>query len=288
MNTGKLSKLAAQLSILLIDCPDQKGLVHKITGAILDSNLNIVSNGEFVDQESNRFFMRTELDGSVDGPELMEKLRSFLPVNTNIRLSKREKKSVIIMASGEPFCLGDLLLRQANQELPLTIPVVISNHPNLAQLAAKFSVPFECISHEGKSREEHESAILERIDHFQPDYIVLAKYMRILTPGFVSGFPNRILNIHHSFLPAFAGAKPYHQAFQRGVKIIGATAHFVNQDLDEGPIISQDILHVDHTHSALDMAQAGRDVEKIVLARALNLVLEERVFVCGNKTVIFS
>jgi formyltetrahydrofolate deformylase len=151
----------------------------------------------------------------------------------------------------------------------------------------KFGVSFHHIGHEGKSREDHEDELTQALDAYSPEYVVLAKYMRILSPAFIARFPHRIVNIHHSFLPAFVGAKPYEKAYKRGVKIIGATAHFVDDNLDEGPIIAQSVIPVTHTHSASDMAQAGKDVEKIVLARALKLVVEDRVFVSGNKTVIF-
>ncbi len=164
---------------------------------------------------------------------------------------------------------------------------VISNYDILQPLVEKFNIPFHHISHVDRSREEHEQEILDMINNYNPEYLVLAKYMRILTGSFIDRFSSRIINIHHSFLPAFMGAQPYRQAFERGVKIIGATAHFVTQDLDMGPIIAQDILPVDHTYSPEDMAQAGHDVEKIVLAKALKMVLEERVFLHKNRTVVF-
>lgn len=153
-------------------------------------------------------------------------------------------------------------------------------------LVERFDIPFELVSHEGLSRNEHDQKMADAIDAYQPDYVVLAKYMRVLTPEFVARFPNKIINIHHSFLPAFIGARPYHQAYERGVKIIGATAHYVNDNLDEGPIIMQDVIHVDHTYTAEDMMRAGRDVEKNVLSRALYKVLAQRVFVYGNRTII--
>jgi formyltetrahydrofolate deformylase len=171
--------------------------------------------------------------------------------------------------------------------LNVTIQAIISNHDSLKELARKFDVKFHHITHESKSREEHENQLMETIQSYNPDYLVLAKYMRILSKDFIAAFPNRIINIHHSFLPAFVGAKPYEKAYKRGVKIIGATAHFVDETLDEGPIIAQNVIPVSHSHNATDMAQAGKDVEKIVLAKALKLVSEERVFVSGNKTIIF-
>ncbi len=272
---------------LLIDCPDQKGLVHRITGILLGHALNIVSNGEFVDSERKHFFMRTEFAGPCNQDVVVGELREILPADATIRLSRQEKKRLVVMVTREPHCVGDLLLRHAYGELNAEISAIIGNHSILEPLARRFEIPFQCLSHEGLSREAHEERIFDALSNWSPDFIVLAKYMRILTPAFVDRYPSRMLNIHHSFLPAFAGASPYRQAAERGVKIIGATAHFVTGNLDEGPIIAQDVIPVDHTHSAASMAQAGRDVEKVVLARALKLVLEERVFVSGNRTVLF-
>jgi formyltetrahydrofolate deformylase len=180
-----------------------------------------------------------------------------------------------------------LLIRNSFNELDVTIKCVISNYQNLEDLVQKFDIPFHFISHDDRKRDEHENDVLSTLERYRPELIVLAKYMRILSPKFVSRFANRIINIHHSFLPAFAGANPYVQAYDRGVKIIGATAHFVNDSLDEGPIIAQSVIPVAHTHSSREMAQAGKDVEKIVLARSLNLVLSDRVFVYRNRTIIF-
>ncbi|MDX1617466.1 MAG: formyltetrahydrofolate deformylase [Balneolaceae bacterium] len=273
--------------VLLIDCPDEKGLVHKITGVLYDHDLNIVSNQEFVDAGSNYFFMRT----AYEGPELPEtitaELERALPASAHIRHASVGHRSVVLMATREPHCLGDLLLRHSYGEIPAEIKAVVSNHENLRPLTEAFNIPFHHISHEGKSREQHEKELLDLLEDLAPDYLVLAKYMRIFTEEFIGHFPNRIVNIHHSFLPAFTGASPYRQAFERGVKIIGATAHFVTEKLDEGPIIAQDVIPVTHSHTAGEMAQAGRDVETIVLARALRLVLEERVFIHHNRTVVF-
>ncbi|MCD3082131.1 formyltetrahydrofolate deformylase [Salmonella enterica subsp. enterica serovar Enteritidis] len=191
-----------------------------------------------------------------------------------------------IMVTKEAHCLGDLLMKANYGGLDVEIAAVIGNHETLRSLVERFEIPFELVSHEGLTREEHDTKMADAIDAHQPDYVVLAKYMRVLTPGFVARFPNKIINIHHSFLPAFIGARPYHQAYERGVKIIGATAHYVNDNLDEGPIIMQDVIHVDHTYTAEDMMRAGRDVEKNVLSRALYQVLAQRVFVYGNRTII--
>lgn len=273
--------------ILLIHCPDQPGLVHNITGVLYRHHLNIISNGEFVEKDNNYFFMRTEFSGTSDPDVLRKELTEVLPASANMRLTARQKKDIVIMVTREYHCLSDLLVRHAFGELDAHIRAVISNHNNLEELTQKFNIPFHHLPHENLSREEHEQQLLKVLASYKPDLIVLAKYMRVLTADFVSQFTNRIINIHHSFLPAFIGAHPYQQAYDRGVKIIGATAHFVNNNLDEGPIIAQNVIPVAHTHSAKEMAQAGRDVEKIVLARSLKLVLEERVFVFKNKTVIF-
>lgn len=192
------------------------------------------------------------------------------------------------MVTKESHCLGDILIRYEAGELDANIIGVVSNYDLLKPLVEKFDIPYYCVSHEGLDREEHEAKVLECLSQFEDiDYIVLAKYMRILTPNFVNAYQDRIINIHHSFLPSFIGANPYKQAYERGVKIIGATAHFVNNDLDEGPIISQDVINVNHDHSWKDMQRSGRDVEKITLSRALKLALEDRIFVYKNKTVIF-
>ncbi len=273
--------------IVLIDCPDQKGLVYNITKVIYGLGLNIISNQEFVDAASGYFFMRTVVDGSHPAESFKKKLADLLPDEANIRLSNYQKKPVVILATKEPHCLGDLLLRNADGELPCDVKAVISNHSHLRRLTESFDIPYYHISADGCTREEHEDQILNCLEDYNPKYLVLAKYMRIFTPRFINYYPNRIINIHHSFLPAFVGASPYQQAFERGVKIIGSTSHFVTENLDEGPIIMQDVIPVNHTFTAKDMAQAGRDIEKIVLAKSLKLVLEDRVFIFKDKTIVF-
>lgn len=274
-------------TILLIACQDRKGLIYLITKILFEHDVNIISNGEFVEKETNSFFMRSEIAGSLPEKDILEELRAVLPSGAFIQLLKKRKKDIVILATKESHCVGDLLMRHHSNSLQANIRAVISNHDVLKELVEKFGVPFHQIAHEGKSREDHEHELTQALDAYKPEYVVLAKYMRILSPAFIARFPHRIVNIHHSFLPAFVGARPYEKAYKRGVKIIGATAHFVDDNLDEGPIIAQSVIPVTHTHSASDMAQAGKDVEKIVLARALKLVVEDRVFVSGNKTVIF-
>lgn len=273
--------------ILRIDCSDEKGLVHKITGVLFFNNLNIERTDEFVDVENNLFFMRVAFSGNCDANKVEDGLRSILPNNANIDFTIKRVKDVVILVTKEHHCLSDLLIRNQFRDLDFNILAVIGNHETLRELAEKFTIPFHFLSAEHLTREIHEKQMEEIINGYAPDYLILAKFMRILTPSFSEKFRNKIINIHHSFLPAFVGANPYKQAYQRGVKIIGATAHFVTDDLDEGPIIFQDITRVNHTKNAQEMAQAGRDVEKIVLAKALRLVLEDRIFIHGNKTIIF-
>ena len=272
---------------VLIDCDDAKGLVYKISKVFYDRDLNIDNNREFVDKEHNRFFMRTVVTGLFEIDELLAALKAVAPQDAHIRVIIPSDKKIVILATKESHALGDILIRHASGELGADIECVIANHDTLKALVERFDIPFFHISAEGLSREEHESKVMECIDKHEFDYMVLAKYMRILTPTFVKAYPQKIVNIHHSFLPAFIGANPYKQAFERGVKIIGATAHFVTDDLDEGPIIAQDVIPVNHRLSWKDMQRAGRDGEKIVLSRALSLVLHDRIFVNGNKTVIF-
>ena len=272
---------------VLIDCQDAKGLVYRISKVFFDNDLNIDNNREFVDKAAEKFFMRTVVTGQFEPHELEEELREVLPANADLHVILPKRKKIILMVTKESHALGDILIRHADGELEADIEAVIGNHNVLEELVRKFNIPFFHVSAEGYSREEHEEHIVQLIDQMDFDYIVLAKYMRILTPAFVGRYEKKIINIHHSFLPAFIGANPYKQAYERGVKIIGATAHFVTNDLDEGPIISQDVIPVNHRFSWQDMQRAGKDGEKIVLSRALNLVLHDRVFVHGNKTIIF-
>ncbi|AXX94998.1 formyltetrahydrofolate deformylase [Arcobacter ellisii] len=272
--------------ILLIDTEDSKGLVYNISKVLFANNLNIEQNAEYVDPETKKFFMRSIISGKVSKNILLKELTEVLPAGASIKLNKKEKKDVVILATKESHVLGDLLIRYIAGELNANIKAVIANHDHLKELVEKFNIPFTSISAEGMSREEHEDKMIAKISEYEPELIVLAKYMRILTPKFVETFPKKVLNIHHSFLPAFIGANPYKQAHERGVKIIGATAHYVTNDLDEGPIIFQDVVRVDHSYSWEDMRNAGRNVEKIVLSNAFELLLNDRVFVHGNKTVI--
>lgn len=273
--------------VVLVDCSDQKGLVHKITGVLYRHGLNVEHQDEFVQQSSKHFFMRTEVSGTTEPEKIRQEIKSTLPKDANVCVRPRGGKNIIILATKEPHCLGDILLRHSYGELEANISAVISNYPELERLVSRFDVPYYLVPHETSTREEHERRVRHIVEEYAADFLVLAKYMRILSRDFVEAFPARIVNIHHSFLPAFAGAKPYQQAFDRGVKIIGATAHFVTDCLDEGPIIAQEVIPVDHTKTVLDMKKAGRNVEQLVLANALKLVLEDRVFVHRNRTIVF-
>ncbi|QIW15994.1 formyltetrahydrofolate deformylase [Pasteurellaceae bacterium RH1A] len=272
--------------ILLTECPDDTGLVAKITNICYKHQLNIIKNSEFVENENRRFFMRTELQGIFNDQTLLADLKAALPQGSQYQLVAEKRKRIVILVTKEAHCLGDILMKTYYGGLNVEIAAVIGNHDNLRSLTERFDVPFHLVSHEGLSRVEHDKLLAEKIDQYAPDYIVLAKYMRVLNPEFVARYPNRVVNIHHSFLPAFIGAKPYQQAFERGVKIIGATAHFINNELDQGPIIMQNVINIDHTYTADAMMKAGRDVEKTVLSRALDLVLADRVFVYQNKTIV--
>ena len=276
--------------ILLTECSDGVGLIAKVTGACFKYNFNVIRQDQYASHEDKKFFMRSVLEGDFSVSEnFLAEVKSNLPADAKVRLNDAQaRRKLAVLVTKEAHCLGDLLMKSYSGALNADIVMVAGNYPDLGDLAAKFNVPFHCISHEGISREEHEEQMCRLIDSYNPDYVVLAKYMRILSPKMVAHFPlGKLINIHHSFLPAFIGAKPYQQAFDRGVKIIGATAHFVTDNLDEGPIIEQDVIKVNHRYSAQSMARAGRDVERLVLMRALNKILADKVFIHSNKTVVF-
>jgi len=277
--------------ILLVDCPDAVGLIHRITGVLQSRQLNIEANHEFVDATTRHFFFRAEVtpaDGTTPDAELCSAVLAVLQAGARVRVTRDERRPIVVCATREPHCLGELLLLDAIGELPGRIVGVVSNHDVLRGLVERFGVPFAHVPHDTVERGPHEAAIAAAIDAHHPEYVVLARYMRILSPAFVARYAGRMINIHHSFLPAFAGASPYRQAFARGVKLIGATAHFVTTELDAGPIIAQDVTAVDHSDTPERMAQAGSDVEKLVLARAVRLVLEERVFVHDGRTIVMA
>ena len=276
--------------IVLVDCPDEVGLIHRITGVLQALRLNIDTNHEYVDAAQGWFFFRAEVTpaaGPVAAADLERFLIAALPAGATVRVTRDAVRRIVVCATREPHCLGELLLLASCGDLPVQIEAVVANHDCLRGLVERFDVPFHHVPHEGISREDHETALFGEIRRYAPEYVVLARYMRVLSAGAIGHYADRIVNIHHSFLPAFAGASPYKQAHERGVKLIGATAHFVTAELDAGPIIAQDVIPVSHADTPQRMAQAGRDVEKLVLARAVRLVAEERVFLHGRRTVIF-
>jgi formyltetrahydrofolate deformylase len=272
--------------IVIIQCKDRVGLVADISRILSEAQLNIVSMREHVDKAESRFFMRLEVDGIAEELQLKEQMEKILPEGAIIHVNPVPDKKIVVMVTKEYHCLADILVRNNFGTLGATVLCVIGNHSILQQICDRFGIPFFLIPYHD-DKEVSEQEIISKINAYNPDYVVLAKFMRILSPAFVKNFSNRIINIHHSFLPAFAGASPYKQAFERGVKLIGATAHFVTDDLDEGPIIAQQIIPVNHSYTAADMVKSGKEIETAVLAKALRLVLNDRVFVYKNKTVVF-
>ena len=273
--------------ILKVSCDDEKGLILRISEIVVKNGLNYLSTNEFVDHENHRFYMRAVLDGELEVKDFVNTLLAFLPRSAQVFCEESRRKNIVVMATKENHCLGDILIRENSGDLNANVLAVVANHEDLREFASKFDVPFICVPSDGVGREEHEKMVLAKLKKLNFDYLILAKYMRILSRDFVLNYEEKIINIHHSFLPAFIGANPYKQAYERGVKIIGATAHFVTECLDEGPIITQDVVLVNHEMDWQDMRRAGRNVEKVVLTRALDLVFDERVFVYKNKTVIF-
>ncbi len=273
--------------VIVIQCTDQVGLVASITAVLAKAQLNIVSMREYVDEVNNQFFMRLEVNEAGDTALIEANLRAVLPRGAAVHINPLPDKEAVILVTKEHHCLADILVRNFYGTLGAKVNAVIGNYDVLGDICRRFEIPFYHISHENTSKEEFEEQLLRVIHKHTPDYLVLAKFMRILSPAFVGRFPQRIINIHHSFLPAFIGANPYKKAYERGVKLIGATAHFVSSDLDEGPIIAQQIIPVNHSFSAASMMKAGREIETAVLANALKLVFEDRVFVFANKTIVF-
>jgi formyltetrahydrofolate deformylase len=273
--------------IILIQCTDRIGLVAAISGVLAYEGLNITSLREHVDQAENRFFLRLETALHTDIPKLSTALQNVLPADASITIGAGSKKQIAIMVTKEYHCLADILIKNFFNTLDASVLAVIGNHPTLKDVCDRFSIPFYLVSHEQKSKQEFEVELITLLDNLNADYIILAKFMQILSPELIARFPKKIINIHHSFLPAFIGASPYRQAFERGVKLIGATAHFVTDDLDQGPIITQATIPVSHSLTAGDMITAGKEIETSVLGRAMSLVFNERVFVHKNKTIVF-
>ena len=273
--------------IVTLQCKDQPGIVHAMTTSVLESRGNIIENQQFTDPTTLDFVMRTRFETESSLAEVEKILRAGLG-RFNPKLSFRpvaQKKRALILVTKESHCLRDLLYLQELGELPIEIPAVISNHGDLKALTESHSLKF--IDQSGADKQASESQIRKLIAEEKIDLIILARYMQVLSTEFCNDFAGKIINIHHSFLPGFKGAKPYHQAHDRGVKIIGATAHFVTKDLDEGPIIDQDVAHVSHAATPEDLIATGRDIERRVLSRAVKDFAEDRIFIVGAKTVVF-
>lgn len=271
-------------------CKDTSGIVHTMTDAVLKCRGNIIENQQFTDPITGLFCMRTRFTtaSSLEESEqiLRDQLARFNPDLKVRELSKRPR--ALILVTKESHCLRDLLYLRELGELSVEIPLVISNHEDLRNLVESHGITFEHLPVNSENKKTQEAEIMSRIQALDIDVVVLARYMQILSKEFCNQFAGHIINIHHSFLPGFKGARPYHQAYERGVKIIGATAHFVTEDLDEGPIIEQDVAHVSHSATPEDLISIGRDIERRVLAKAVKMYAEDRIFLLGNRTVIFN
>ncbi len=280
------------IAILLLSCKDQKGLVYKITKLIYELKGNIIDLDEHVDQNEKMFFVRVawNFDESKNSKSEITESFSLLAGEFNSKWEVKfedEKQNAAIFVSKYDHCLQEILWRNSLSELNINLKLIISNHPDLKGLAEHYKIPFYVFEINKLNKPEIELKELELLKHNNVELIVLARYMQILSPEFVKNFPNKIINIHHSFLPAFIGGNPYKQAFERGVKIIGATSHYVTSELDEGPIIEQDIIKITHNDSLEDLITKGRDLERLVLARALLLQSQNRILVYGKKTIVF-
>jgi formyltetrahydrofolate deformylase len=280
-------------AILIVQCPDQKGIVAEVSGFLYRYHGNILEVDQHVDGEMGRFFMRASWE-----------LESFALSKDEIRLKFQEevaskfemeftlhfnfpKPRIAIFVSKQSHCLFDILSRYHSGQFQVEIPVIISNHADLKQIVEAFDIPFYHIPVSNSTKKQAEEEQISLLKQNQIDFVVLARYMQILSPEFIKAYPNQIINIHHSFLPAFVGARPYHAAFERGVKIIGATAHYVTEELDAGPIIEQEVARVRHHNTVSDLVQIGQDVEKVTLSKAISYHLDKKILVFRNKTVIF-
>jgi len=288
-----MGKNHSKTAVLRIHCPDQRGIVARVTDFIHRNNDNIVGLDQHTDRDEKRFFMRLEWE--LDGFQLTrEQISSAFeysiaaPCKMKWKLNfSDEIPRMAIFVSKMSHCLYDILARYQSGEIKAEIPLVISNHPDMEQVVKKFGIPYIHIPITAATKEEQEKKEIQLLKEHNIDFIVLARYMQILSPSFVEAYPERIINIHHSFLPAFIGAKPYHAAHARGVKIIGATSHYVTSDLDAGPIIEQDVAHISHHDSIDRLIEKGRDVEKIVLSRAVMAHVNRKTLIYKNKTIVF-
>lgn len=288
MHLEKMKKI-----ILLIHCPDQQGIIAKVTNFIADTKGNTVYLEQHVDKDEDAFFMRIECDFKTEDYHEKDFKKSFAQIASEMHMQWQlhdpsNTPRMALFVSKYSHCLYDILGRYAAGELGVEIPIIISNHTDMEPVAKKFGIPFAHIPVTKATKVTAEAEQIKLLKDNQVDFVVLARYMQILSGDFVDQFTHRVINIHHSFLPAFPGAKPYHSAHKRGVKIIGATSHYVTSDLDEGPIIEQEVVQVSHSHSVNDFIAKGRDVEKIVLSRAIKHHVGRKVLVYNNKTVIFA
>ncbi len=276
--------------ILTLSCPDRPGIVHRVSGALLEVEGNILENAQFDDLDTGLFTLRTRFESPRSRDQIaatLEPVVSDLGAEYRLRDETRRPR-VLVMVSKADHCLVDLLYRQSTGELPVEIPLIVSNHRDCAHHAARYGVRFEHLPITPDIKAQQEERLLELIGEQQIDFVVLARYMQVLSPQVCDALAGRIINIHHSFLPGFKGARPYHQAHARGVKIIGATAHYVTSDLDEGPIIEQDVERVNHALTPEQLTVIGQDIERRVLARAIRYHAEDRVILSGGKTIVFS
>jgi formyltetrahydrofolate deformylase len=277
--------------ILTFSCPDIPGIVHGVSGLLLEAGANITDSAQFREPVRNRFFMRVGFDMAA-ATGLTALRAAFAPLATRFGMDwnlydPAVKPRLMLMVSRFGHCLNDLLFRYGAGMLPVEIPAIVSNHRDFYRLAASYDIPFHHLPVTPATKPEQEAQILRIVEQERIDLVVLARYMQVLSTDLCDRLSGRAINIHHSFLPSFKGAKPYHQAYDRGVKLVGATAHYVTSALDEGPIIEQDVLQVSHAMSADDLVAAGKDVEAVVLARAVKLHVEHRVLINGHKTVVF-
>ena len=277
-------------AVLLIDCPDRKGLVARVSGLLYERGANILHADQHIDHDLGLFFMRVEW--ALDGFDLAAFREVFTPIATelgmNWKLTSSERPPrVALFCSQYLHCMADLLHRWRTGELNCEIPVIISNHRAVENLASFYGIPFAYIPANAATRATAEAQQFELLARHRVELVVLARYMQILTPEFITLYPSAIINVHHSFLPAFIGAKPYHAAHARGVKLIGATSHYVTEALDDGPIIEQDVARISHRDQVDDLVERGRDLERVVLSRAVRWHLDHRILCYGNKTVIF-
>ena len=277
--------------ILTLSCPDRTGIVYRVSGLLFELGCNILDSQQFGDEETGQFFLRVHFDlpVAVAADDLRGRLNTLsADYGMDLKLhDARRKERLLIMVSKQGHCLNDLLFRVHSGHLHAEVAAIVSNHNDYAALAASYGIPFHYLPVTAETKAEQEKQVLEIVEHSNTDLVVLARYMQILSADMCRALTGRAINIHHSFLPSFKGARPYHQAHARGVKIIGATAHYVTSDLDEGPIIDQDIERVDHTMTAQDLTQVGSDIESLVLSRAVRSHVEHRILLNRNKTVVF-